>query len=122
MNRCLPRAGTSITSTPPTTKGPSRSRPSSDCSAPTTPTPAMATATIPIPPPPARAVKKNPPPRGKEKNTNNNDLSGLEFDGTYYLRASGTPDKPIVIKGAGDGEAIFDGAGTAVLFDMMIAN
>ena len=44
------------------------------------------------------------------------------FDGTYYLRASGTPDKPIVIKGAGDGEAIIDGAGAAVLFDVMAAN
>jgi hypothetical protein len=28
-------------------------------------------------------------------------------DGTYYLTQSGTPDKPIVIKGAGDGEVIF---------------
>jgi hypothetical protein len=36
---------------------------------------------------------------------------GTVFDGTYYLTASGTPDKPIVIKGAGDGEAIFDGDG-----------
>src|SRR5258708_4141659 len=26
------------------------------------------------------------------------------FEGTYYLTASGTPEKPIVIKGAGDGE------------------
>ena len=34
---------------------------------------------------------------------------GTLFDGTYYLTASGTPDKPIVIKGAGDGEVIFDG-------------
>ena len=30
-------------------------------------------------------------------------------EGTYYLTASGTPDKPIVIKSAGDGEVIFDG-------------
>jgi hypothetical protein len=52
-----------------------------------------------------------------------NDASnGTPFDGTYYLRASGTPDKPIVIKAAGDGEPIFDGAGNAVLFDMMLAN
>jgi hypothetical protein len=28
--------------------------------------------------------------------------------GTYYLTQSGTPEKPIVIKGAGDGETIFD--------------
>ena len=26
------------------------------------------------------------------------------YEGTYYLTASGTPEKPIVIKGAGDGE------------------
>ena len=40
-------------------------------------------------------------------------------DGTYYLTQSGTPDKPIVIKGAGDGEAIFDGAGNANLFNLL---
>jgi hypothetical protein len=44
------------------------------------------------------------------------------FDGTYYLTASGTPDKPIVIKGAGDGEAIFDGDGAQNLFNLMAAN
>jgi hypothetical protein len=47
---------------------------------------------------------------------------GLFFDGTYYLHANGTPDKPIVIKGAGDGEAIFDGNGVAILFDVTRAN
>ena len=36
---------------------------------------------------------------------------GTPFDGTYYLTQSGTPDRPIVIKSAGDGEAIFDGDG-----------
>ena len=41
------------------------------------------------------------------------------FDGTYYLTADGTPDRPITIKAAGDGEVIFDGAGNAVLFNMM---
>ena len=41
------------------------------------------------------------------------------FDGTYYLTADGTPDRPITIRGAGDGEVIFDGAGNAVLFNMM---
>jgi hypothetical protein len=34
------------------------------------------------------------------------------IDGTYYLTASGTPDKPIAIKAARDGEVIFDGAGS----------
>ena len=47
---------------------------------------------------------------------------GTVFDGTYYLTASGTPDKPIVIKGAGDGEAIFDGDGAQNLFNVMAAN
>ncbi|HXD72472.1 MAG TPA: hypothetical protein VN628_01990 [Vicinamibacterales bacterium] len=47
---------------------------------------------------------------------------GNYFDGTYYLTASGTADKPIVIKGAGDGEAIFDGDGAQTLFNLMAAN
>jgi len=38
------------------------------------------------------------------------------FDGTFYLTESGTPDKPIVIKAAGDGEVIFDGDGAYNLF------
>ncbi len=32
--------------------------------------------------------------------------------------ARGTPDKPIVIKGAGDGEVIFDGNGNYNLFNL----
>jgi hypothetical protein len=47
---------------------------------------------------------------------------GTPFDGTYYLTASGTPDKPIVIKAAGDGEVIFDGNGCHNLFNVMAAN
>jgi hypothetical protein len=47
---------------------------------------------------------------------------GNYFDGTYYLTQSGTPDKPIVIKGAGDGEVIFDGAGCQNLFNLMGGN
>jgi hypothetical protein len=43
-------------------------------------------------------------------------------DGTYYLSQSGTPDRPLVIKGAGDGEAIFDGAGAENLFNLLHAN
>ena len=43
-------------------------------------------------------------------------------DGTYYLTQNGTPDKPIVIKAAGDGEAIFDGDGNFNLFNVMAAN
>jgi hypothetical protein len=47
---------------------------------------------------------------------------GTLFDGTYYLTAKGTADKPIAIKSAGDGEVIFDGAGAQVLFDLMAAD
>jgi hypothetical protein len=41
------------------------------------------------------------------------------FDGAYSLSLKGTPDKPIVIRAAGDGEAIFDGDGSHRLFDVM---
>jgi hypothetical protein len=44
------------------------------------------------------------------------------YDGTYYLTASGTEDRPIVIKAAGDGEVIFDGDGNYNLFNVMAAN
>jgi hypothetical protein len=43
---------------------------------------------------------------------------GTPFDGTYYLTANGTPDKPIVIKAAGDGEVVFDGDGCDNLFNL----
>ena len=47
---------------------------------------------------------------------------GTPFDGTYYLTQSGTPERPIVIKGAGDGEAVFDGDGNQTLFNLMAGN
>lgn len=47
---------------------------------------------------------------------------GNLFDGTYYLTQSGTADKPIVIKGAGDGEVIFDGDGCQTFFNLMGGN
>jgi hypothetical protein len=47
---------------------------------------------------------------------------GTLFDGTYYLTQSGTPEKPIVIKAAGDGEVVFDGDGAQTLFNVMAAN
>jgi hypothetical protein len=47
---------------------------------------------------------------------------GTPFDGTYYLTQSGTPDKPIVIKAAGDGDVIFDGDGCQNLFNLMAGN
>ncbi len=43
---------------------------------------------------------------------------GITFDGTYFLTAKGTAEKPIVIRAAGDGEVIFDGAGAHTLFDV----
>ena len=46
----------------------------------------------------------------------------VPLDGTYYLTADGTPERPIAIKGAGDGEVIFDGAGTFALFDVKAAD
>ncbi len=47
---------------------------------------------------------------------------GTPFDGTYYLTQNGTPDKPIVIKAAGDGEVVFDGDGCQNLFNLMAGN
>ncbi len=47
---------------------------------------------------------------------------GTVSSGTYFLTQSGTPEKPIVIKGAGDGEVIFDGDGAYNLFNVMAAN
>jgi hypothetical protein len=44
------------------------------------------------------------------------------FDGTYYLTQSGTAERPIVIKAAGDGEVVFDGDGAENLFNLMAAN
>ncbi|MSV28898.1 MAG: hypothetical protein EXQ52_09160 [Bryobacterales bacterium] len=41
------------------------------------------------------------------------------FDGTMSLTLKGTPDKPITIKSAGDGEVVFDGDGNHRLFDVM---
>jgi hypothetical protein len=50
------------------------------------------------------------------------DPLALQFDGTYIFTQKGTPDKPIVIKAAGDGEVIFDGDGAYRLFDVMAAD
>ncbi len=46
----------------------------------------------------------------------------MHFHGAYTLTKSGTPEKPIVIRGAGDGEAIFDGDGVYRLFDVIYAD
>jgi len=50
------------------------------------------------------------------------DSLDLPFHGTYVFTKSGTPDKPIAIKAAGDGEAVFDGDGCYRLFDVMAAD
>ena len=44
------------------------------------------------------------------------------FEGTYYLTASGTADRPIAIKAAGDGDVTFDGNGNFNLFNVKAAN
>ena len=41
------------------------------------------------------------------------------FDGSMSLTLQGTPERPITIKAAGDGEVVFDGAGNHRLFDVM---
>jgi hypothetical protein len=50
------------------------------------------------------------------------DAGTAPSDGTFFLTQSGTVDKPIVIKAAGDGEVIFDGDGAHNLFNVMAAN
>ena len=44
------------------------------------------------------------------------------LDGTYYLTADGTAERPISIVAAGDGEVIFDGNGNYALFDVRAAD
>lgn len=44
------------------------------------------------------------------------------FEGTYYLTADGTAERPIVIKGAGDGEVIIDGRDNFNLFNLKAAD
>src|SRR5262245_51481555 len=44
------------------------------------------------------------------------------FEGTYYLLADGTPERPIVIKAAGDGEVILDGRGNFNLINVKAAD
>ena len=46
----------------------------------------------------------------------------MPLDGTYYLTADGTPEMPIAIKAAGDGEVVFDGDGNFALFDVRAAD
>ena len=41
------------------------------------------------------------------------------FDGSMSLTLKGTPEKPITIKAAGDGEVVFDGDGNHSMFDVV---
>ena len=50
------------------------------------------------------------------------DVLALDFHGAYVFTQKGTPEKPITIKAAGDGEVIFDGDGAYRLFDVMAAD
>jgi hypothetical protein len=46
----------------------------------------------------------------------------VPLDGTYFLTADGTPEMPIAIKAAGDGEVVFDGNGAFAIFDVRAAD
>ncbi|MFH1737949.1 MAG: hypothetical protein ABIH23_02990 [bacterium] len=46
----------------------------------------------------------------------------LDFYGVYVLSKNGTPEKPITIRAAGDGEVVFDGDGCSRLFDVTAAD
>lgn len=50
------------------------------------------------------------------------DSLALDFHGAYVFTQKGTPDRPITIQSAGDGEVIFDGDGSYRLFDVMAAD
>lgn len=55
----------------------------------------------------------------KNERLNYVDPQMTPFDGTMSLTLKGTPEKPITIQAAGDGEVILDGAGNHRLFDVM---
>lgn len=50
------------------------------------------------------------------------DFHGVTFHGTYELTQKGTAARPIVIRAAGDGPAVFDGNGAWNLFNMLAAD
>jgi hypothetical protein len=50
------------------------------------------------------------------------DSTTRPVEGTYYFFGNGTPEKPIVIKAAGDGEVVFDGLANFTLFNLQGAN
>jgi hypothetical protein len=54
----------------------------------------------------------------KPDRTNYVDPMMAPFDGTQWLTLKATPDRPITIRAAGDGEVILDGGGNHRLFDV----
>jgi hypothetical protein len=46
----------------------------------------------------------------------------VPLEGTYYLTGKGTPERPVAIRAAGDGEVVFDGNGNFALFNVMAAD
>lgn len=44
------------------------------------------------------------------------------YEGTYYLTAKGSAERPIAIRAAGDGEVVLDGRGNFALFNVMAAD
>ena len=48
--------------------------------------------------------------------------TGTPIGGTYFFTAKGTPEKPIAIMAAGDGEVVFDGNGNWNLFNLLTAD
>lgn len=57
--------------------------------------------------------------RYKPERLNYVDPMMAPFDGSMSLTLKGTPDKPITLKAAGDGEVVIDGDGNHRLFDVM---
>ncbi|MBI2950273.1 MAG: hypothetical protein HYY23_21785 [Verrucomicrobia bacterium] len=57
--------------------------------------------------------------RYKPERLNYVDPMMTPFDGSMSLTLKGTPEKPITIKAAGDGEVVIDGDGNHRLFDVM---
>jgi hypothetical protein len=58
----------------------------------------------------------------KSERYNYRDPIGLQFHGTHFIATSGSAEKPIAIRSAGDGEVILDGDGCHRLFDVAAAN
>ncbi len=53
---------------------------------------------------------------------NYRDPTQLWLNGTYVFVADGTPDEPVAITAAGDGEVVIDGDGCHTLFNVMAAD